>query len=518
MAFCCPAGGGLTNRWECAIIRAQRNTNIRVCWANSRKTENERRLHMITGQIVRQHLKMSDTHIVADTIDYLEARFFFRTEDWDGMTKWVHFANGETVYDIGLTDACIRKEDHLCLTAGTWNVYLHGNRFTDGTVSERNTTDVAVLEVLPTGTLDGEPFPEVPASEVERILARLEKLEKSSSAEEPPPKDVNFYDYDGRRLYSYSAEELMELTALPELPSHDGLICQGWNWSLDALKALNRRMEVGASYITDDGKTRVYISLQEGRTSPVLGCYVNGTVTVDWGDGTSPDVLTGTDITAVQWTPCHDYAEAGDYVISLTVDGEMGFYGSAATDDYSGLLRHSGTADPRNRIYNASIKKIEIGTGVTSINLCAFYYCYSMKTITIPEGITSIGERAFYYCNNLAAVVLPDGTKNSGGYVCYYNAALEVFSMPDGFAELGGSSFYNCYKMERITLPDSVRTIGGSAFYNCTALRELGLNEGITEIPRSCLSGCQSLAYLKVPGTVTNISASAFSGNRGTKC
>ena len=335
---------------------------------------------------------------------------------------------------------------------------------------------------------------------------------------EPPPKDVNFYDYDGRRLYSYSAEELMELTALPEPPSHDGLICQGWNWSLDALKALNRRMEVGAVYITDDGKTRVYISLQEGRTSPVLGCYVNGTVTVDWGDGTSPDVLTGTDITAVQWTPCHDYAEAGDYVISLTVDGEMAIYGDAGSDDYCRLLRYSSAADPRNRIYNASIKKIEIGAGVTSIGSCAFYYCYSMKSVTIPEGITSIGERAFYYCNNLSAVILPDGTVSTGGYLCYYGAALKVFSMPDGFAELGGSSFYNCYSLKRFTLPDNVQTIGGSAFYNCYTLSELGLNEGITEIPKSCLSGCQSLAYLKVPKTVLNIAASAFSGNRGTKC
>ena len=47
---------------------------------------------MITGQIVRQHLKLSDTHVVADTIDYLEAKFIFRTDDWDGLGKWVHFA------------------------------------------------------------------------------------------------------------------------------------------------------------------------------------------------------------------------------------------------------------------------------------------------------------------------------------------------------------------------------------------------------------------------------------------
>ena len=44
---------------------------------------------------------------------------------------------------------------------------------------ERATTDIALLYVRPTGTLDGEPFPEIPASATEQIMARLEKLEES---------------------------------------------------------------------------------------------------------------------------------------------------------------------------------------------------------------------------------------------------------------------------------------------------------------------------------------------------
>ena len=45
-------------------------------------------------------------------------------------------------------------------------------------------------------------------------------------------KDVNFYDYDGTRLYSYSAADFAALDALPANPSHDGLTAQGWNWTL----------------------------------------------------------------------------------------------------------------------------------------------------------------------------------------------------------------------------------------------------------------------------------------------
>jgi len=138
---------------------------------------------MITGHIVRQHLNLCDSHVVADTIDYLEAKFIFKTDDWNGLTKWVHFANDDTAYDICLTEDCIRKEDHLNLSAGMWKVYLHGNEFRDGEVIQRITTDEAVLYVSPTGTLDGEPFPEIPASETERINARLEALEQGGTGQ-----------------------------------------------------------------------------------------------------------------------------------------------------------------------------------------------------------------------------------------------------------------------------------------------------------------------------------------------
>lgn len=134
---------------------------------------------MIYADIHRQRLTLVNEHIVADTIDYLEMKCNFLTDDWDGLEKWAHFANGGTVYDIRLTDDGIRKEDHLNLTAGEWRVYLHGNEFADGMVVERITTDIEVLHVLPAGILDGEPLPEIPASVTEQILARLDKVEKN---------------------------------------------------------------------------------------------------------------------------------------------------------------------------------------------------------------------------------------------------------------------------------------------------------------------------------------------------
>ena len=240
-------------------------------------------------------------------------------------------------------------------------------------------------------------------------------------------KAVNFRDYDGTILYSYTVDEAAALTELPPLPEHSGLICQGWNWTLDSIKAMGRAVEVGAMYITDDGKTRIYIHLEDGRTSPMLGCCPNGTVTVDWGDGTEPDTLTGTSISTVQWTPTHEYGAAGDYVIKLTVDGSMGLAGNGSSNQYSYLLRYSSGGDGRNLVYQSAIEKVEIGDGVTSIGSNVFRSCSSLSAITIPVGVTSIGSNAFRSCSSLSAITIPVGVTSIDGSAFHYCTGVRYY-------------------------------------------------------------------------------------------
>ena len=310
-------------------------------------------------------------------------------------------------------------------------------------------------------------------------------------------KDVNFYDYDGTLLHSYTVEEAQNLTELPPLPERPGLICQGWNWSLESVKEYNRAVDVGAIYITDDGTTRIYITLQEGRTSPMLGVCPKGTVTVDWGDGTEPDVLTGTSTASVKWTPTHNYAKPGDYVIRLTVNGKVGFYGQQSSNQYAGILRYTSSGDARNPGYQNSLQKVEIGNDVTSIGDYAFNGCYSLAAITIPDGVTSIGDSAFSSCRSLAAITIPDGVTFIGGSAfnsCYSLAAITI---PDGVTSIGGSVFTNCYSLVAITIPDGVTSIGRSAFNGCgsvclydfskhTAVPSLSGTNAFTGIPADC--------------------------------
>jgi hypothetical protein len=121
---------------------------------------------MIVGTIKGQELFLTSPMIVADTINYLEARFAF-SADWSAAEKWAHFESEGVVYDIRLTNDKILKENHLNWLKGVWNVYLHGTT-PDGT---RITTNETRLRVLSTGVLNGQPLPEVPLSAAEQISA-----------------------------------------------------------------------------------------------------------------------------------------------------------------------------------------------------------------------------------------------------------------------------------------------------------------------------------------------------------
>ena len=324
------------------------------------------------------------------------------------------------------------------------------------------------------------------------------------------PGDITFYDYDGTIVTSWTLEELAAKTALPDYPSHEGLTCQGWNWSLADLKTTNRKMNVGAMYITDDGKTRIYIRLEEGRTSPMLGVCPNGTVTVDWGDGTTPDTLTGTSIHTVKWTPIHNYAAPGDYVIKLTVNGTMSVYGESSSNQYGAILRYSSSADQRNHVYQNSVKRVEIGDGVTSIGRYAFQNCYSLTSITIPDGVTSIDSSAFYTCYSLASITIPNGVTSIGGYAFSACYSLTSIAIPDSATSIGTYTFQNCYSLTSITIPNGVTNIGTYVLRNCYSLTSITIPNGVTSIGTYAFYACYSLASITIPDSVTSIGTYVF--------
>ena len=349
------------------------------------------------------------------------------------------------------------------------------------------------------------------------------------------PKVVNFIDYDGTVLYSYTEADALTLTALPANPSHSGLTSQGWNWTLAQIKAQLTSMPgapawVGQKYITNDGKTRIYCHFETGRLEPYLGLGIDGTVEVDWGDDSSTDTLTGTSLTAVT-TAQHVYSNAGDYIITLTVsNGKFEFFGVSNTAHI--LKKSADTAQYISRVYSSAVQRVEMGANV-NIGDYAFYNCYSLASITIPDGVTNIGSNAFNNCYSLASITIPDSVTSISSYAfnnCYSLASITIpngvtsisayafyscfslasITIPNGVTSISTYAFYSCYSLASITIPDSVTNIGGSAFYNCCSLASIMISDGVTSISSYVFYNCFSLASITIPDSVTSIGGSVF--------
>jgi hypothetical protein len=318
--------------------------------------------------------------------------------------------------------------------------------------------------------------------------------------------DVNFYDYDGTIVNSYSAAEFAQLSAMPENPSHDGLTAHGWNWTLSDAKtyvASYGRLDIGQMYVTSDGKTRLYITLTEGRTSPILKLTLasGSEVDVDWGDGTNHDTLSGS---GDKTTNRHEYASAGSYVISITVSS-----GGITIPQYVLSDGNSSTSSPDKAYLNA-IKKVEIGSGVTSIGNNAFQSCSSLSSITIPSSVTSIGTGMFQYCYSLSSIIIPSSVTSIGSDAFYNCYSLSSIIIPSSVNSIGSSAFYNCYSLSSIIIPSSVNSIGSSAFYSCSSLSSITIPSSVTSIGDTSFQNCSSLSSIIIPSSVSSISGNMF--------
>lgn len=378
------------------------------------------------------------------------------------------------------------------------------------------------------------------------------------------PSDVNFYDYDGTLVAAKTKAEINAMTGdgdLPANPTHTGLTAQGWNWTVAQLKTQltampDQKVHVGQMYTTSDGKTRVYIHIDNGTPSSRLVFYLylyvtnDGGATIAWGDGQS-ETTSGTGKMNIS----HTYAATGDYTIAITVNsGTMYFYG----DSNNAIYGSTAYANMYNR---SRVQRVEIGSnvtkianysfqfcynllsitvpntltaveayafqncykltcmtvpsGVTSIGDCAFYYCYVLKSILVPSSITSFNNNAFTYCYDLENITPPSGLKTIGTYAFQYCNSLADITIPSTITSFGTYSFNYCYALNSVKILSGITSIVNSAFYNCHSLISITIPSSVTSIAASSLRACYSLTHMTIPASVTSIAANAFNSCYG---
>ena len=367
----------------------------------------------------------------------------------------------------------------------------------------------------------------------EQLLYPYEFIEavRGIPANDPPAKDVNFYDYDGRVVDSYTAEEFLALEALPANPSHEGLTAQGWNWELAAAQTYVQNygsLEIGQMYTTSDGKTRAVIDIGDTEDLALTIRWTQSAanaVSIDWGDESEPETASGTSC-EIQ----HTYDTAGVYVITMTVaDGETACIGKDA--EFTGRFLSQGSLPVCGR---EVLTALYIGAGMTKIGKFGLAFQSRLLKISIPQTVVNIDNRAFDACLGLKAIVIPKGCTAVGNYVFRCNYQLEVASLPQGLLTLGPSfmtciylkrvsvpegvtaiganTFQRCFSARVISIPDSVASFGNYAFESCYDLRKINVPSGVTAIPNYFARQCHNLTQVNIPEGVTSIGQMAFSG------
>lgn len=318
--------------------------------------------------------------------------------------------------------------------------------------------------------------------------------------------DVRFFDpYDNSLVASFSAEDFASLSALPANPAHDGLTSQGWNWTLSDAKAQvawGGKLDIGQNYATTDGATRVYVSMATPLAIRIyIGC--NGTVEIDWGDGTTPTTLTGTNYASMGTD--HTYATAGDYVLKI----------SAASGDYRIIGNSSGSyifsyaqSSLNNRYLALScVRRVEVGTSA-GIGNYAFAYLRNCRSVTVPSGCQFTGTNVFYY-TGIETFCYPSGVTAIGDSALE-ESSIMIASFPKSVASIGIRLMRNAHSMRRYSLPKDLASLGSATNIQAYSLQEFPIPGGISSLPEN-FAGSTNLSKIAIPSNITDIGASAFS-------
>nr|DAJ94244.1 MAG TPA: leucine-rich repeat protein [Caudoviricetes sp.] len=318
--------------------------------------------------------------------------------------------------------------------------------------------------------------------------------EPGTPAEEKQPGYITFFDYDGTIVEAWSKAELATKTELPTPPAHDGLVFQGWAWTLAQINQARREVNVGPFYKTESNKTEIHITLPSSniyRRRPMLGIALKGTATIDWGDGTAATTLTGTAVTSVVYTDRHTYPAAGDYVITITASVAFALLSPTHT---SCLLRDSATDSDLNQFYASCIKEV-------------YFDATAARVLQIG---------AFRGCSNLKIVSFASLTRMLQNYVFEDCSSIEFVHARTNSQILLGS-FLNCYNLKHVALVPNNNYFFANCFQNCITLNEIMLQTGVTSIAEGAFSGCKFLTSVYIPPTVTTINAKCFENCVGVK-
>ncbi len=226
------------------------------------------------------------------------------------------------------------------------------------------------------------------------------------------------------------------------------------------------------------------LTIPEGGAKGVLPLEKVGAYTVDWGDGSEVESLSGT-------FPDHDYAEGGVYEVAVKGEVFKLNAGSSlilvknrdAVSYMTGVILwgNTGLTSMERAFYKATnLTSIPADTQESFYDVTTFKYAFYQTPLTgIPAGLFAHAPNAtdfegcFSGCENL--VTIP-----SGLFTPCVSAKImnEVFSSCKALAHVPDNLFAGCAAVTKFFRVfwwcDALETVGNGVFKGCTEVTDFG--------------------------------------------
>lgn len=356
-------------------------------------------------------------------------------------------------------------------------------------------------------------------------------------------KDVNFYDYEGTILHSYTWDEFVEKNEMPPLPTHHkGLICQEWNYTLEEVLEQGGRCDVGAIYIPKDGNTHIIINTFHNDFEISLHIRSTKSTVIDWGDGNVENVE---DTNYIVLT--HIYKIKGEYdiiakgecyfsrdtnnsaispnviVTKFYAGNNLNTFGSGMLSGCKNLTGITLTKKSKNAHFIAdtiSLQHVNIPKG-SNFEYIAYRYTY-FETISFPNKITlalnsllqNSRIRRFYLPNELDVASALECGKNNvidinvgelnktlkyNGNVLIKDETMVlagiVALIPENITTIKSNAFLGG-ATQKIHISSTVTTIEAGAFRECINVSNgIVIPKGVINIPNECFYNCSKVPY-----------------------
>ena len=376
-----------------------------------------------------------------------------------------------------------------------------------------------------------------------------EKISNISSALSVSPHNpIILYDYDGSIIASYTKTQFIALEEYPLPPSHEDLIFDEYNWSLSEAKtylSTHDNLYIGAIYKTVDDATILYIDVDENFNSVTISYAINGTSSIDWGDGLIPTTVTGSSESSIISSSRN--LPSGIHKVKITTSDDAKIVITGGTNGTTLVDYPQDQIYPYvNRLQKIVLGNAKIGNGafrntygienIIMTNKCIwidntsnnFQYTKSLYHLNLPKSVTTITPSCLsnsgvttislpstlttlkdysFNTSNVEKLSIPNSTTTFFLNALTSAQSIRICELPDSVSNLASEIFSGCRCLEKIKLPTmtSYQANYTSLFNNCESLKEVIIPEQYTAITNNMFNGCKSLLSIKLPKNINSI-------------